>query len=238
MLIYYIRHGDPVYDPDSLTPLGERQAEAVAKRLALSDIDDIYSSPSVRAMQTAKPLSEVLKKPVINLDWCDEALAWEEFTVTREDGSKNWIFWDREVRNKFTEKTILNLRNDWYKDPFFDKKVGAGVKRINNAVDDLLSGFGYIHDRERGVYKVEKDNHKRIAIFAHQGFSMAFFSSILDIPYPVYSTHFDISHSCVSVIHFSESSTGETVPKVLSHSNDSHLYKEGLPTRFNNGIHI
>lgn len=31
MLLYYIRHGMPVYDPDSLTPLGERQAEAAAK---------------------------------------------------------------------------------------------------------------------------------------------------------------------------------------------------------------
>ena len=33
MLLFYIRHGDPVYDPDSLTPLGLKQAEAVAKRL-------------------------------------------------------------------------------------------------------------------------------------------------------------------------------------------------------------
>ena len=28
MLIYYIRHGDPIYDPDSLTELGKRQAES------------------------------------------------------------------------------------------------------------------------------------------------------------------------------------------------------------------
>ncbi len=35
MLLFYIQHGDPVYDPDSLTPLGFRQAETVAKRLAL-----------------------------------------------------------------------------------------------------------------------------------------------------------------------------------------------------------
>ena len=46
MIFYYIRHGDPIYDPDSLTPLGEKQAEALAKRLALYGIDKIYSSPS------------------------------------------------------------------------------------------------------------------------------------------------------------------------------------------------
>ena len=33
MLLFYIRHGDPIYNPDSLTPLGERQAEAVAQGL-------------------------------------------------------------------------------------------------------------------------------------------------------------------------------------------------------------
>lgn len=33
MLLFYIRHGDPIYIPDSLTDLGKRQAEAVARRL-------------------------------------------------------------------------------------------------------------------------------------------------------------------------------------------------------------
>ena len=30
MILYYVRHGDPTYNPDELTPLGHRQAEAVA----------------------------------------------------------------------------------------------------------------------------------------------------------------------------------------------------------------
>ena len=32
MLFFYIRHGDPIYSPDSLTPLGRRQAEALGRR--------------------------------------------------------------------------------------------------------------------------------------------------------------------------------------------------------------
>ena len=31
MLLFFIRHGDPNYFPDQLTPLGHRQAEAVAR---------------------------------------------------------------------------------------------------------------------------------------------------------------------------------------------------------------
>ncbi len=48
MLLYYIRHGDPIYNPDSLTLLGHRQAEAVAKRLSVHVIDEIYASTSNR----------------------------------------------------------------------------------------------------------------------------------------------------------------------------------------------
>ena len=234
MKIFYIRHGDPIYNPDRLTPLGARQAEALAKRLALHGVDEIYSSPSGRAMQTATPLSEILKKPITTLDWCNETLVWEEFTVTDENGRRDWIFWDGKVRNKFKEKSIRLSDDKWYEDPFFDPKVGEGVKRVNREVDAFLAGLGYVHDREKGVYKIEQKNDKRIALFAHQGFSMAFLSSVLDIPYPLLSTHLDISFSCFSVIDFSGSQGEEITPRLRQHSNDSHLYKEGLPTIYNN----
>ena len=31
MTFYYIRHGEPIYNPDSLTELGHRQADALSK---------------------------------------------------------------------------------------------------------------------------------------------------------------------------------------------------------------
>ena len=238
MKLFYIRHGDPVYDPDSLTPLGARQAEAVAKRLAMHGVNEIYSSPSVRAMQTAAPLSEILKKPVTTLDWCNEALVWDEFTVTTSNGGKNWMFWDNKTKEKFKEKSVRLSDDKWYEDPFFDPKVGEGIKRVNREVDAFLAGFGFVHDREKGVYRVEEENEKRIALFAHQGFSMAFFSSVLDIPYPLFSTRFDISHSCVSLIDFPGAKGEEITPRLRQHSNDSHLYKEGLPTKYNNSFYV
>ena len=59
MIFYYVRHGDPIYNPDTLTPLGIRQAEAVAKRLTMHGLDKIYSSTSNRAIMTAKPTCEI-----------------------------------------------------------------------------------------------------------------------------------------------------------------------------------
>jgi probable phosphoglycerate mutase len=72
-----------------------------------------------------------------------------------------------------------------------------------------------------------------VALFAHQGFGLAFLSHILDIPYPVFSMHFDTTHSGVTVIEF-KNEDGICVPKILTLSNDSHIYKDGLPTNYCN----
>ncbi|MCQ2478775.1 MAG: hypothetical protein MJ091_06180, partial [Clostridia bacterium] len=78
---------------------------------------------------------------------------------------------------------------------------------------------------------------KRIALFAHQGFGIAFLSSILDIPYPEFSMRFAIQHSGVTVIYF-KNGGDSIIPQVLQLSNDSHLYAEGLPTKYDNGFYI
>jgi hypothetical protein len=60
---------------------------------------------------------------------------------------------------------------------------------------------------------------------------MSFLSTILDIPYPKFSTHFDLGHSSITVIEFKELN-GYAYPKIISLSNDSHLYKENVLTTY------
>ncbi|MBE7063278.1 MAG: histidine phosphatase family protein [Ruminococcaceae bacterium] len=48
-----VRHGEPVYETDSLTDRGKLQAEAVGKRMFDAKIDRIFSSPMGRAKDTA-----------------------------------------------------------------------------------------------------------------------------------------------------------------------------------------
>ena len=78
MELILIRHGLPLRvdnsetgeeaDP-SLSPLGERQAEALADWLihgpAAQKIDAIYASPKRRALETVQPLAKGLEKEVI-----------------------------------------------------------------------------------------------------------------------------------------------------------------------------
>ena len=80
MILYLVRHGDPIYDPDSLTPLGEAQANALAKRFALYGLDEIYASTSNRAQLTAKPTcASITRSPA--LAPIPAARSWKSLTV-------------------------------------------------------------------------------------------------------------------------------------------------------------
>ncbi|MBK7707998.1 MAG: histidine phosphatase family protein [Acidobacteria bacterium] len=72
--LYLIRHGQSAGNAEgrfgghSATPLSElgfHQAKTTAEALARERIDAIYSSDLLRAVQTAKPLSDLLDLPII-----------------------------------------------------------------------------------------------------------------------------------------------------------------------------
>lgn len=237
MLLFYVRHGDPIYSPNQLTPLGQRQAEAIGKRLAIYGVDKIYASSSNRAMQTAQPTCEILKKDKEILDFCNEDLAWADFAPELPDGRKTWAFYHPDTRRLFVDPSVTALGLQWYEHPELKKyNFKKGLDRIQTELDALLLKHGYEHIPGTGTYKAVHPNDDRIALFAHQGFGMNFMSQLLDIPYPFYSTHFDLTHTGLTVIEFKDEGDGTVIPKVLTVSSDAHIYKEGLPTNYCNYI--
>lgn len=79
MILYCVRHGESVYNIEGrlqgqsnprLSPLGQRQAEALADALGELPIDAIYASPLARAFDTAQPTARRLNLPIS----CDERL--------------------------------------------------------------------------------------------------------------------------------------------------------------------
>ena len=234
MIFYLIRHGDPIYEPDSLTELGHKQAAALSKRLAVYGLDEIYASSSIRAQMTAQPTCDLLGKEMKILDWAHEARTWEHAALPKEDGSYTWSFYMPEMVEQYNDPSMLALGREWYKHPCLaNTKMKDGMQWLDKEVDTLLASLGYEHDREKGCYHIKEKNEKRIALFAHQGFGLAFLSSLLDIPYPLFCTRFDISHSGVTVIHF-PNDREVVYPKILQLSNDSHLYKEDILTGYHN----
>lgn len=230
MHLFYIRHGEPIYTPNMLTPLGEKQAEALSRRLVNCNLDKIYASPSNRAMQTAQPTCDALGMEMEILDFCNESYAYRDFALPRLDGSgkKSWIFADPDRKLMLADSEMYKLGFEWYDHPMFEgTNVKNGFKRIAEESDKFLLSLGYEHIPGSGKYKVVKPNDDRIALFAHFGFGLAFLSYILDIPYPHFTTHIDMCHSGMTVIEFKETN-GYAIPRLLTYSSDSHLYKEGI----------
>jgi len=78
MLFYLIRHGESSYNAEHrlqgqsnepvLSTRGRQHAQSVAAALAALPIEAVYSSPLRRALETARPVAEALKLPVVTDD--------------------------------------------------------------------------------------------------------------------------------------------------------------------------
>lgn len=227
MLFYYIRHGNPIYEPDGLTELGHKQAEALALKFKNIEFSKIYSSTSNRAILTAKPTADVLNKQIIEVDFAHEKHPWNNLTINTDNGSKCWLYQTPSIIELFNTEEITKLGFKWYEHKAFENyNFKNEMDRIKKEKDEFFLSLGYRHIGD-GKYKVERSNGDNIAMFAHQGFGLAFIATILDIPYPKFSTHFDMGHSSVTVIEFKEIG-GYAYPRIVTFSDESHLYKEGV----------
>ncbi|MBQ2746238.1 MAG: histidine phosphatase family protein [Clostridia bacterium] len=227
MLLFYVRHGEPTYNPDQLTYLGHKQAEAVSKRLTMYGIDKIYSSPSVRAKETAEPTAKLLRKEIIEVPFAHENLMRRDFTY-KDDSGEFWVFQSPTGKKLLSKPEVLALGDKWHTHEYFkDHRYTSGTERLDRDTDEFLLSLGYKHIRGTGVYEVVNDNPDRVALFAHHGFGMGFLSSMLDLPFPLFSIHFNMDFTGVTVVEF-KNENGICYPRVLTLSDDGHLYREGL----------
>ena len=102
MELLLIRHARPLRvqsvdgpaDP-GLSPLGRRQAEALAAWLAAERIDAVYTSPLRRAVETAAPLGEALGVAVTSeaalAEYDAEATAYIPIEELRAAGDPRWM---------------------------------------------------------------------------------------------------------------------------------------------------
>jgi len=236
MLFFYIRHGDPTYKPDELTPLGHRQAEAAAKRLSLFGLDRIFCSTSNRVKETALHTCQMLKKEPELVDFVNEKYAIRDFGITKEDGKRAWAFETPKYRVLFQSAEVAALGHRWYEHPELTAFKG-GLERIDRECTAFFAALGYERIAGTSAFKAVAPTDERVALFAHAGFGLAFFSWLLHIPYPQFSTQFDLCHTGISAIEFEEEN-GLVYPKILTYSSDGHLYREGLPLSYNNRIRL
>ena len=238
MLLFVIRHGDPIYAPDSLTPRGHLQAKALAKRFAVHGLDRIYASPLIRAQQTAQPTSEMLNLPIQIEDWASENLAWEEFTVKYSGDFRHWVFFRQNTEFRQNGDELLGNSN-WKEAKSVQeiKDLENCYKRLEEGSDAFLERLGYKRE-SCGIYRILKPSEERVALFCHQGVTLLWIPYMLGIPPHLFWSSFDVNHTGVSVFEFKNNPNGITSPKCISFSDCSHLLLEGLPYQFQNEIDL
>ena len=216
--IYYIRHGDPDYEHDSLTDLGHKQAELTS--LALKDIpfDLVYFSPIGRAQVTGRYLTNKIHKEPIILPFVSEAIAWDYVAMYSEEQKRDtWIYHDNSYLKKLKE---LQTDDNWY--DHFPSKFKDGVKMINKEIDEWLLTLNIKHDRNNKTFKSIGSTPNNIIIFAHEGAGTRFICSMLDMNYAYFLTHYP-RLDCCSISQLVINCDGITPIKLIKYNDIKHL---------------
>ena len=201
MRLLFVRHAEPDYSIDALTPLGHRQAAAAAERLANEGITHIVSSTCGRAWLTAEYTAKRLGLPIEPADFMRE-IGWGS-----RDGSE--IMHNGNPWNIGGEAIAagVSLMCDPEKEPFFNNnRVLDSVVALSEGLDNWLAGRGYHRDGE--YYKIDEDaDNSTVAIFCHNGATAAALSHLTNIPFFYLCSSVSINHASI---------TAASLPKVAS----------------------
>ena len=225
MNIVIIRHADPDYSIDSLTPQGIIEAELLSRRISEMDISNIYCSPLGRARATAQPTLEKMGREAEILDWLREFPA----EVVEESGEKD-VVWDRmpAVWTKYPESYT---KDGWYNTPVYeDTDVKECYDIVCKGFDELLAKHGY--KKEKGYYRAVSPNRDTIVLFCHFGVECVLLSRIWNIS-PMIPWHGMVClPTGVTVLTTEEREEGIAYFRCSRFGDLSHLDKEGVPPSF------
>ena len=221
MHLYLIRHADPDYENDSLTPQGEAEADALARKLSSVGINRVYSSTSGRAVKTARHIADAAGSTVIEAPWL-----MEPNHLTVEQKGKRYVIWDT-FGETVRRPAELPDQSNWHTYPPFDTPETLTMwHEFVSHSDALMSEHGYT--REKNLYRIDRSSRDRVAIVCHNGVVLMFLAHLLELPVSLVWAGFYIWPSSVTSVFFEEHSDSWAVPRALSVADTSHLYAAGL----------
>lgn len=223
MKILFIRHGDPDYEHDSLTPKGWKEAELLADRITKLDVRDFYCSPLGRAKDTAGVTLKRLNRTAEVFDWLQEFPA----RILDPDNGERRIAWDL-LPSYWTEHADLYDKDSWYRNPLMQTgDVEKLYRNVTDGIDGVLKKYGY--HRHARYYLTDGGNEDTIVFFCHLGAELAIVSHLLGISAPVLWQGFFVAPTSVTVLATEERKQGEAYFRCKMLGDTSHLYMGGEP---------
>ncbi len=226
MKLLIIRHAEPDYEHDSLTPRGVIEAEALRDYLKDKRIDKVYSSPYGRAFLTAKISLEGKSLDIKVLDFLHEFNNY----VDQPLNPYNHYCWDFYPEYFTTQKEFYD-RDASLKHPLsVEFGLDKQYKLVSEGLDEILKENGY--ERCGGYYAAVKPNDNVIAIYCHLGTMGILMSHLTGIPYLLINQHFAVAPSGVTVINTEERHKGIAQWRISRYGDVSHLILKGLEPSF------
>ena len=219
MKLLLIRHGDPDYEHDCLTPTGQREAAMLAERIAPLPVRDYYVSPLGRARETAAPTLLKAGRTAVECDWL------REFSVPVRLPDREGLYpvpWDWLPQDWLADPRFLSA-DHWTENPVFaEAGVGEAYQKVVASFDALLAEHGYI--REGLLYRAERPNSDTLAFFCHLGLSCVLMSHLMNCSPMILWHGLAMAPTSVTVINTEERRPGLAVFRAASVGDISHLY--------------
>ncbi|MFO7166941.1 MAG: histidine phosphatase family protein [Chloroflexota bacterium] len=225
MRLYLIRHADPDYENDTITPAGRLEAEPLAERMASHGLDELYCSPLGRARATAQPIADRLGLTPTIAEWTSELSG---LRVTHDPWGE-LVAWDipGEIIRGHDQ---YPGPDNWHALPALSAlDLRAAFDRICSDSDAFLAAQGYVREGRR--YRCVAPHRRRVAVVCHNGFGLTWLAHLLDLPVTLVWSGFWLAPSSVTTILFDERSAEWATPRCLGVGDVSHLYKAGLPVQ-------
>ena len=222
MRILLIRHAEPDYTVDSLTPKGWTEAELLSRRLVRYPVRDFYVSPLGRARDTAAGTLDKLGRTAEVLPWLQE---FRGSFPDPETGAHRYIAWDVKPRIWSEYPGIMDYRT-WLDAPVFDTgNVREVWHETVQGVEELLGRYGYRKDGP--VWRCERNEQFTIALFCHFGISMAILACLTNISPMILWHRVLCLPSSVSEVVTEERIKGEVSFRITKLGDLTHLESAG-----------
>ncbi|MFQ9872682.1 MAG: histidine phosphatase family protein [Oscillospiraceae bacterium] len=218
MRIILIRHGDPDYERDSLTPKGWREAELLSKRVSRWDVRDFYCSPLGRAKDTASLSLKKMGREAAVYEWMKEFYV----PVLDPETGKERGPWDF-MPAYWTNEPGMYDRAAWMDTPV----MKTGDKNPMRRCRGLTSCWLVMAERE-GDHGFGA-NDDTIVLFCHLGVSCVMLSHLLGIS-PVLLWHgFFPAPTSVTVLNSEERDPAVAYFRCQVLGDTTHLHDGGEP---------
>ncbi len=221
MKLVIIRHADPDYDNDSLTPKGEVEAELLSRWAKTQKFDAVYCSPLGRAQKTCQACQRKMGFSYETLHWLREFSA----TVFCPTSHEKSIPWDL-MPSFFVKRPLLYHNERWMEDVLFaNSNMKEKYQEVKDGLEALLKKHGY--ERDGKLFRAVRPNRDTVVLFCHFGLLSVIFSILADCsPYVIFQ-NFCALPSSVTTLITEEREPGKAIFRCVGFGDLSHLASAG-----------